>query len=141
LRPDPNRAPQQPDDPAREDQCRQDEQCAEDEQPGFGCGTGQPGLRRVDKDGADDCPHQGAAPADRDPDRDLDRIAGREFARIDDADLRNIERAGNAGEHSRNSKDKQLGIGHRIAEKAHPTFGIAQRQQYAAELGGGDEPA
>src|SRR5271165_6321277 len=141
LRADPDRAPQQPNDPAREDERRQDKQCAEHEQPGFGRGTGQPGLRRVDEDGADNCPHQGAAPADRDPDSDLDRIAGREFARIDNPDLRNVEGSRDAGQHGRGGKDEQLRIGDRIAEKAHSAFGIAQCQQYAAELGGGDIPA
>ena len=38
-------------------------------------------------------------------------------------------------------KTKSLALVDRIAEKAHPALGVAQRQQHAAELRGGDEAA
>ena len=126
--------PEQPDDPARKRQRRHDEPRTENEQPGFRCGAGQPGFCQIDEYRAEYRARQRAAAADRHPYRDFDRVAGRELAGIDDADLRDVEGTGNAGKDSRDGKDEQLCAGDRIAEKAHPAFGVAQRQQHPAEL-------
>src|SRR5476649_1977749 len=80
------------DDPLRQQQRYQDEHRAQHEQPIRRQRTrGEYGLCIVDDDGAERGPNQRAAAADRDPDHRLDGIARREFAGIDDADLRHIQ--------------------------------------------------
>ena len=49
---------------------------------------------------------------------DLDRIGRREFARVDDADLRHIEGPGDAGHHGRDGKDEELVVLDPVAEEA-----------------------
>src|ERR1700730_9723006 len=86
------------DDALGQQQCDQDEQRPQHEQPVRRQRTrGEHGLRVIDDDGAQRRTSQRAAAADRDPDHRLNRIARREFAGIDDADLRHIERDSHAG--------------------------------------------
>ena len=89
--------PDRPDDAAREDQRRQHEQAAQHEQPR------SPERRRsarswprLTSTAPRIAPTSVPRPPTDDPDRDLDRVAGRELARVDDADLRHVERAGDA---------------------------------------------
>jgi hypothetical protein len=55
--------------------------------------AGEPGRQKRHEGRADDRAIEPAAPADRDPDRQVDRRDGRDFRRIDDAGLRIVERA------------------------------------------------
>ena len=119
-----------------------DEQPAEHEQPvGRQQAGGEIGLGVVDHEGAEHRAGERAAAADRDPDHRLDRIGRREFARIDDADLRHIERAGNARHAGRQREHEQLVVLDAIAEEARARFGVAHRDQHLAEFGGDDRAA
>src|SRR5215472_15424349 len=104
----PSRVLKEADNPPREYQRRQHEEAAEEEQPDLRRRAGQPGLRQIDQHGANRRADQRAAAADRYPNRDLDRIAWRELARIDDADLRDVERPGYPGEHRRDREHEKL---------------------------------
>jgi hypothetical protein len=90
----PLRLAEQADDALRQEQRDRDEHRAEHVEPELREGLREPALRAVDEERADDRADQGAAAADRGPDRDLDRRGRRHLARVDDADLRHVERAG-----------------------------------------------
>ncbi len=125
------------DDALRQQQRHQDEQRAQHEQPvRRQRARGEDGLGVVDDDGAERRADQRAAAADRDPDHRLDRIARREFAGVDDADLRHIERAGDAGHAGRQREHEQLVGFDAVAEKPGAGFGVAHRDQHLAELRG-----
>ena len=66
------------------------------------------GLAEIDQHRAQDRAGQRAAAADRDPDHRLDRVGRRELARVDDADLRHVERPADAGHHRGQHPDHQL---------------------------------
>ena len=86
------------DNPARQQQRYRNEQAAQYEQPiRREPASGEEGLGVVHDEGTENGTGEGAAAANSDPDNRLDRIAGGKLARIDDADLRHVERAGNAG--------------------------------------------
>src|SRR5882724_1640151 len=123
------------DDAARQEERDGDEETAEREQPGFRYGAGEVALGEVDEDGPDRRSDQRAAPADRDPDHDFDRIGGRELARVDDADLRHIERAGDPGHAGRQHEDEQLVVFDAVAEEARAALGIAHGDQHLAQAG------
>ena len=130
------------DDALRQQQRHQDEQRAQHEQPvRRQRARGEEGLGVVDDDGAERRADQRAAAADRDPDHRLDGIARREFARVDDADLRHIERAGDAGHAGRQREHEQLVGFDAVAEEARARFGVADRDQDLAELRGHHRPA
>ena len=95
-----------------------DEQRAEREQPDLGQRAGEPALGAVDDDRAERRADQRAAPADRDPDHDLDRVGRRELARVDDADLRHVERAGDAASTAETVEDEELVVLDAVAEEA-----------------------
>ena len=115
---------------------------AQHEQPvGREHAGGEERLCVVDDDGAERSADQRTAAADRDPDHRLDRIARREFARVDDADLRHIERAGDAGHAGRHREHEQLVGFDAVAEEARARFRIADRDQHLAELGRDDGAA
>ena len=95
------RSRQQADEAARQEQRHEHEQRAERIQPDLRQRAGEVGLGVVDEHRAGDRAVQRAAAADRHPDHDLDRVDRRELARVDDADLRHVQRAGDAGEHRR----------------------------------------
>ncbi len=102
---------------------------------------GEIGLGVVDDEGAQHRAGQRAAAADRDPDHRFDGIGRREFARIDDADLRHVERAGNAGHAGRQREHEQLVGLDPVAEEARARLGVADRHQHLAELRGDDGAA
>ena len=102
---------------------------------------GEIGLGVVDDDRAERGADQRAAAADRDPDHRLDRVGRRELARIDDADLRHVERAGDAGHAGRQREDEQLVGFDAIAEEARAGLGVADRDQHLAELRRDDDAA
>ena len=81
-----------------------DEQPAEREQPEFASSAA---VNQVLAELTSTAPMIGAderaAAADRRPDHHLDRVGRRELAGIDDADLRHVERAGDAGHHGRDA--------------------------------------
>ncbi len=123
------------DDSLRQQQRHQDEQRAQHEQPvRRQRAGGEYGLGVIDDDGAERRADQRAAAADRDPDHRLDRVSRREFAGIDDADLRHIERAGDAGHAGRQREHEQLVGFDAVAEKPGAGFGVADRDQHLAEL-------
>src|SRR4026208_380922 len=68
--------------------------------PARGNRDGEEALRAVPQAGAEDRAGERAAPADRDPDRDLDRVGGRHLAPGDDADPRHGG-GGGGGAHER----------------------------------------
>ena len=114
------------DDAARQQQRHGNEQPAEHEQPiGRENAAGEIGLAVVHQHGAEHRAGQRAPPADRDPDHGLDGIARGKFARVDDADLRNVERAGDPGHAGGQSEDEELVGLDPIAEKTGACFGIA----------------
>ena len=123
--------------PRRQQQRHQDEQAAQHEQPvGRQHAAGERGLSVVHQDRADHRAGQRAAAADRDPDHRFDGIGRRKFARIDDADLRHVERAGDAGHAGRQREHEQL-VGFRaVAEEPGARLGIAHRDQHLAEFRG-----
>jgi hypothetical protein len=85
------------DDPARQKQRHRDEQATEHEQPiRRENAAGEIGFAVVHQHRAEHCAGERSPPADRNPDHRLDGIARREFARVDDADLRDVEGAGHA---------------------------------------------
>ena len=130
------------DDAARHQQGGADEQAAQHEQPIRRQNAGgEIGLGVVDHEGAEHRAGERAAAADRDPDHGLDRVAGREFARIDDADLRHVERAGNARHAGRQREHEQLVGLDPVAEEAGARFGVADRHQHLAEFRGDDGAA
>jgi hypothetical protein len=119
-----------------------DEQSAENEQPiRREQSGGERGLGVIDQDGAEHGAGERAAAPDRDPDHRFDRIGGGEFARVDDADLRHIERAGDAGHAGRQREHEQLVGFHPIAEEARARFRVADRDQHLAEFGGHERAA
>ena len=81
---------------------------AEEEQPVLRERLGEEALRAVDEERAEHRPEQRAAPAHRDPDRDLDRVGRRHLAGVDDAHLRHVQRAGHAAHHRRQRPDEEL---------------------------------
>ena len=81
-----------------------------------------------------------AAAADRRPDRDLDRRRRRHLARVDDADLRHVERAGDAAHHRRERPDRELVAQRVVAGEHDAALGVADRLQDAAELAVDDRP-
>ena len=83
-------------------------------------------------------PIKRAAPADRRPDDHFDRVGRREFAGVDDADLRHVERAGDARHHRRDGEDEELHVLHPVAEEAGPAFRIAHADQHLAVFGADD---
>ncbi len=102
---------QQADHAVRQEQRHRDEQRAQEEQPELGEGDGEPALGAVDEEGADDRADQRRAAADRGPDRDLDAGRRAHLAGVDDADLRHVQRAGDAAHHRAQRPDAQL-VGH-----------------------------
>ena len=129
---------EQPDHAARQEQGHEDEQQAEEEQPILGKRHGEHALRAVDDKRAEYRADEAAAPAHRHPDRDLDRVRRRHFARIDDAHLRHVERAGDAADHRGHGPDGELVVHRVVAGEHHARFGVADRGQHAAEFGGDD---
>src|SRR6516164_5260515 len=130
------------DDAAWQQQRHGDEQPAEHEQPiGRENAAGEIGLAVVHQHGAEYRAGQRTPPADRDPDHGLDGIARGKFARVDDADLRNVERAGDAGHASGESKHQELIGLDPVAEKTGARFGIADGDQDFAEFRTHDDAA
>lgn len=76
----------------REEQGDKHEDEAESVQPAVREDAGEYGLRVVDEDRSDNRAVERGASADRNPDDDLNRVYRVELARVDDADLRDIER-------------------------------------------------
>ena len=133
---------QRADDAARQEQRHRDEQAAEHEQPvRREHAGGEVGLGVVDQHRAEHRAGQRAAAADRDPDHRLDGIGRREFARIDDADLRHVERAGDARHAGRQREHEQLVGFDAIAEEARARLGVADGDQHLAEFRGDDGAA
>ena len=130
------------DDAARQQQGHADEQAAEHVEPiRRQRRRGEIGLCVIDQNRAERRAGEGAAAADRHPDHGFDRIARRELARIDDADLRHVERAGNTGHTGRQCEHEQLVGFDTIAEKARARLGVADRDQHLAEPRGDDGTA
>ena len=130
------------DDAARQEQCHRDEETAQEKQPIRREQTGgEGGLRIIDQDRAQHRAGQRAAAADRDPDHGFDGVGRLEFARIDDADLRHIERAGDAGHAGRQREHEQLVGFHAIAEEARARFRIANGHKHLAEFRGHERAA
>src|ERR1700680_1282652 len=96
---------QSADDAARQEQRHGDEQTTKYEQPiGREDSGGEVGFGVVEQNRAERRAQEWAAPADGDPNYRVDRIARLEFARIDDAHLRYVQRAGDAGHARRQSE-------------------------------------
>ena len=102
---------------------------------------GEIGLGVVDHDRAEHRAGQRTAAADRDPDHRLNGVAGRELARIDDADLRHIERAREARHAGGKREHEQLVGFNPVADEADTGLGIANGDQHLAELRGDDGAA
>src|SRR5579862_9418056 len=130
------------DDAARQEQRHGDEQTTKYEQPiGREDSGGEVGFGVVDQNRAERRANQCAAAADGDPDHRLDRIAGLEFARIDDAHLRHVQRAGDAG-HARGQSEYEELVGFdAVTEKPRPRFGVPDGDQHLAELRRNDAAA
>ncbi|EGE57973.1 hypothetical protein RHECNPAF_3500022 [Rhizobium etli CNPAF512] len=118
----------------RQEQRDGDKEAAERKQPELREEAGEDRLAAIDEDRADDRPDQRASPADRRPDDDFDRVGGREFARIDDADLRNVERAGYACHHRRDNEGEEFEMLDAVAKEARAAFGITHADQHFAEF-------
>ena len=84
---------------------------------------------------------QGAAAAKGHPDHGLDRVGRGELARVDDAHLRHVEGAADAGEHGREGPDEQLEVLDAIAAEAGPALGVTDGDQHLAEPRGDDVAA
>ena len=123
-----------------QEQRHQHEQAAEREQPIFGEGAGEIGLGEVDDDRAERRADQRAASADRHPDHRLDRIGGVEFAGVDDADLRHVERARDARHDGGDDEHEQLIVFDAIAEEAHAALRVADRDDRLAVFGARRSP-
>ena len=130
----------QPQHALRQEDRHQDEHRAQHEEPGVGQRRRQPALRRRDDQRPERRADQRAPPAQRHPDHDLDRVGRRELARVDDPDLRHVERAGDPGEHRRDGEDEELVVLDPVAEEPRPALGVAHRHQHLAVLRGGDRP-
>ncbi len=68
-------------------------------------------------------------------------FAGENSLGVDDADLRHVERAGDARQHRRDGEDEELVVLDPVAEEARPALGVAHRDQHLAELRGDDRRA
>src|SRR5215475_7944854 len=138
----PQQMPDGTDDTARQQQGHADEQAAEHKQPiGGECAGGEIRLAVVDNHGAEDRTRQRAAPSNRDPDHLLDGVGGCEFARIDEAHLGHVKRAGEARDAGGQREHEKLVRLNLVAEKAGTRFGIADRDQYFAEFRRNDRMA
>ncbi len=130
------------DDALRQQQRHQNEQCAEHEQPVRREETGREhGLGVINDDRAKRRAGQRAAAADRDPDDGLDGVAGRKFTGIDDADLRHVQRTGDAGHAGRQREHEQFVVLDTVAEKPRAGFRVTDGNQHLAELRGHDGAA
>ena len=118
----------------RQEQRNGDEEAAEQEEPGGRKRGGEIALRKVDEHCADDRTGKRGAAADRRPDDDFDRVGGRKLARVDDADLRHIERAGNSGHAGGDDEGEELHVLYAVAEEARAAFRVADGDQHLAEL-------
>ena len=98
-----------------------------------GNAAGEPALTAVDQPGAEQRAAQRSAPAHRHPDRHLDRVRRLHLARVDDSDLRDVERAGQTAQHRGQGPDEQLVVGRFVTAEAGLELGIAHRGQHAAE--------
>jgi hypothetical protein len=96
-------------------------------------------LAKLTSDGADDRADQRAAAADRHPDHHLDGVGRGEFARIDDADLRHVERAGDPAIIAETTNTNSLYVLHPVAEEARPAFRVAHATSTLPS--GGDDRA
>ena len=126
------------DNAAGQEQGDEDEQAAEDEEPEFRRDGGEGALAEIHQQRPDDRADQRAAAADRRPDDDLDGIDRGELAGIDDADLRHVEGAGNAGHHRRDGEGEELHMLGPPADEAGTAFGVAHGHHQLAEPRAGD---
>ena len=130
------------DDAARQEQRHGDEQATEHEQPiRRENAAGEIGFAVVHQHRPEYGAGQRSPPADCDPDHSLDGIARREFARVDDADLRDVERAGDACHAGRQRENEHLISFDPVAEKTGARFGVANGDQNLAEFGAHDDAA
>ena len=83
--------------------------------------------------GADDRPEQSAASPNCGPDHRLDRVGGRELARIDDTHLRHVKRSGETGDAGREREGEQLERLDAVTEEPGAALGIADRRHHRAE--------
>ena len=98
-------------DAARQEQRDENEQQAEHEQPVFRAALCvNQLLPRLTTAAPSTGPIERAAAAHRGPDRDLDRVGRRHLARIDDADLRHVQRTGDAADDRGQRPDEQLEV-------------------------------
>ena len=94
-------------DATRQEQVHEDEHRAGGVERDLRQRAGEPGLPSSPgprRDGGD----QGAPAADRDRDDGLDRVAGCELAWVDNANLRHVERAADAGHDGGEDPDDQI---------------------------------
>ena len=114
------------------------EGAAENQQPEIRICAGGPALERVDADRADDRADERAAAAEGDPDDGFEGFLGGHFAGVDDADLRDEQRAGEGGDDGADDEDEELEIGGGVAGEEHAVFRIADGALDQAEAGVGE---
>ena len=107
----------------------------------FGERDGEPALRAVHDEGAERRADQRPTPADRRPDRHLDRVRRLELARVDDAHLRHVEGAGDATQNGRKRPRKELVAAWVVAEEHHAALRVTHGAEHAAGFAGHDRAA
>src|SRR6478735_629119 len=115
-----------------------DEQRAQEEQPQVRRSGREVALGAVDDERANHRAHQRAATADGDPDDGFNRVGGLHLARVDDADLRNVESPGYPAQKGGQRPGEPL-VGERVvARKARFWLVVAHRAHHDTELALGE---
>src|SRR5690606_4888989 len=123
----------EPDNALGQEEGDENEERAQGEEPELGQDGGEPGFAEIDDDGADDRADQRAAAAHSSPDDHLDGIARLELAGVDDADLRHVERPGNARHDGRDGEGEKFDVFNAVAEKTGSALGVADGNHDLAE--------
>jgi hypothetical protein len=100
-------------------------------EPGVGQTAGEVRLGIVHEHGSCGRAIERPTAANGHPDHDFDRIDRGELTGIDDADLRHIERAGDAGNDGREDEHPELERLDRVAEEPRSALGVANRPNHA----------